>query len=462
MRLLDIPRTADYAPLLSGPGYGEFFLEATENLSILFEDSKVEAVGQGSDSGMSLRFLRREGSGVETLMSSAKGTDAATAARLRKNLLAGQSPQQAVSLEPWSFFRPPIRVAPEEKSLDEKIALLRSLDSLIRAEFPRIRQVSLSYGEGRRNLAILNSDGQCRFQERTAVIFSVSVVAEKDGVLQTGREVAGALKGYEILEDQDPRTLARQAARRALAKLEAPKAKAGEMPVILASSAGGTFIHEAIGHSLEADHVQEGSSPAYKGKIGKTIAPENISVIDDPTLPFARGSFGFDDEGIAAAPTVLVKNGVLQGYLHSRVTAMEEGTPSNGHGRRESYACAPIPRMSNLYIAPGPDNPAGILKGLKAGLLVTRMGGGEVNTATGDFVFEVDEGYWIENGVKKYLVRDANLLGVGPETLSSIDKIGWDIGWGIGTCGKGGQGVPVSDAQPTIRIPKLLVGGAHE
>ena len=462
MKLLALPRTEDFAMLLSGLDYGEFFLEATDNLSVLFEDSKVESVGQGSDAGMSLRFLKRGGGSVQTLMSSAKGTDADTAARLRKNLLGDQAPGRPVALEPWSFFRPPIRIAPEEKSLDEKIALLRSLDVLIRAEFPHIRQVSLSYGEGRRNLALLNSEGQCRFQERTAVIFSVAVIVEKDGVLQTGREVAGALKGYEILEDQDPRTLARLAARRALAKLEAPKAKAGEMPVILASSAGGTFIHEAIGHSLEADHVQEGSSPAYKGKIGKTVAPESLSVIDDPTVPFARGSFGFDDEGVAAAPTVLVKNGVLQGYLHSRATAMEEGMASNGHGRRESYAATPIPRMSNLYIAPGPDNPAQIVKSLKSGLLVTRMGGGEVNTATGDFVFEVDEGYRIENGVKKHLVRDANLLGVGPETLGSIDKIGWDIGWGIGTCGKNGQGVPVSDAQPTIRIPKLLVGGAHE
>ncbi|MHB2026376.1 MAG: TldD/PmbA family protein [Elusimicrobiota bacterium] len=451
----------DYSSCLPGCDYGELFLESSRGLSISFEDSRVENIGQSSDMGMSLRFLRRQNGAAQTLMSSAKTFDLETAVRLRKNLLGCAPAHPGPRLEPRAEFRPPIRIRPEDVSLDEKISLLRRLDRLARAEFARIRQVSLSYGENRRGIAILNSDGHYRFQERIAVILSVSIVAEKDGVLQTGRETAGALKGYELLEDARPENMVRLAARRALAKLDAPKAAAGEMPVILASSAGGTFIHEAIGHSLEADHVQEGSSPAYKGKIGKAVAPPTISVIDDPTIPFARGSFGFDDEGIAARPTVLVRNGILMDYLYGRATAMEEGISSNGHGRRESYACRPIPRMSNLYIAPGPDDPRKIIGGIDRGLLVTRMGGGEVNTATGDFVFEVDEGYLIENGVKKNLVRDANLLGVGPETLSSIDKVGWDIGWGIGTCGKDGQGVPVSDAQPSIRIPKLLVGGIH-
>ena len=281
-------------------------------------------------------------------------------------------------------------------------------------------------------------------------------------MLQTGSEVIGAIKGYELLTDSDPMAAARTAARRALAKLSAPKAKAGEMPIVISSSAGGTFIHEAIGHSLEADHVQEGSSPAYKGRLGQAVAPENITVIDDPTLPFYRGSFAFDDEGLEARPTAVVKDGVLVDYLYDRVTAMKEGKASNAHGRRESFHCRPIPRMSNLYIAPGQDDPRAIVKSLDRGLLVTRMGGGQVNTATGEFVFEVDEGFWVEEGVVRHMVRDANLLGVGPVILKSIDQVGWDIGWGIGTCGKDGQGVPVGDGQPTIRIPKILIGGRHE
>ena len=196
--------------------------------------------------------------------------------------------------------------------------------------------------------------------------------------------------------------------------------------------------------------------------MGKIIAPETITVIDDPTLPFQRGSFIFDDEGMDARPTTLVRNGVLNDFLYDRATALREGRSSNGHGRRESFSSRPIPRMSNLYIAPGHHDPAQIIKELDRGLLVTRMGGGQVDTASGEFVFEVDEGWWVEGGKVRHLVRDANLLGVGPEALRSIDRVGWDIGWGIGTCGKDGQNVPVSDGQPTIRMPKLVVGGSHD
>ena len=195
---------------------------------------------------------------------------------------------------------------------------------------------------------------------------------------------------------------------------------------------------------------------------GKTVAPETITVIDDPTMPFQRGSFAFDDEGVPARATELVRNGVLTDFLYDRTTALREDRASNGHGRRESFASRPIPRMSNLYIAPGTDDPAEIVSSMKNGLLVTRMGGGQVDTASGEFVFEVDEGWRVENGEIKHLVRDANLLGVGPEALRSIDRVGWDIGWGIGICGKEGQGVAVSDGQPTIRMPKLVVGGSHD
>ena len=462
MRLLPDVKAEDFAPLLAGGDYGEAFLEQSEGLSLRFEEGRVEDIGASCDHGLGLRFLRRDGETIVTLQGSAQTVCAQEAARLRKGLLGAAPCASRLSLKPLSLHRHTVRVDPASVALDTKIRLLRLIDKTVRGEFPNIRQVTLSYGERRRDVVILNSEGaHCR-EERTAVILSIAVVAERDGMLQTGHEVVGGLKGWELMTDNDPLSLARTAARRALAKLSAPKAKAGEMPIVLSSSAGGTFIHEAIGHSLEVDHVQEGSSPAYKGKVGRQIAPETITVVDDPTLPFYRGSFQFDDEGIGARPTTLVKNGVLTDYLYDRVSAMREGKPSNGHGRRESFHCRPIPRMSNLYIAPGQDDPRDILKNLQAGILVTRMGGGQVNTATGEFVFEVDEGFWIENGKIKHLVRDANLLGIGPEILKSIDKVGWDIGWGIGTCGKDGQGVPVGDGQPTLSIPKILIGGRHE
>jgi TldD protein len=451
----------DYGPALSGTDYGEVFLEEWRWSTARLEDGAVRDIGASAERGLSLRLLRRKGLHVETLFGSAQDASAAAAARLRERLLPG-APGRGPVFAAARSAAPACRLDPATVPLEAKLALLREIDRAARAVSPLVRQVTAVYGDRRKDTRVLNSEGSDLSQSRVSTNLTVSVVAGRDGMLQTGMEVIGAQRGYEIFDDAAALRAARRAASRAVAKLDAPKAKAGEMAVILAASAGGTFIHEAIGHSLEVDHVQEGSSPAYRGRLGKAIAPETITVIDDPTLPFQRGSFSFDDEGIEARPTELVRNGVLTDFLYDRATALREDRPSNGHGRRESFASRPIPRMSNLYIAPGKDDPAKIIKELKSGLLVTRMGGGQVDTASGDFVFEVDEGWRVENGVVKHLVRDANLLGVGPEALRSIDRVGWDIGWGIGVCGKEGQSVAVSDGQPTIRMPKLVVGGSHD
>ena len=458
---LDAAPASAYAAALSGADYGEAFLEETSWTSASLEDGRAQDVSAGSDRGLGLRLLRRRGAAVETFFGSGPDAGPEAAARLRADLLPGAPGPGPGFAAPRSRGAAP-SVDPAGVPLERKVALLRALDKTVRAEFPSVRQVTVSYGDRVQRTRVLNTDGTDARQSLTSVVLSVSVVVEEKGRLQTGFEVLGAQRGWELLRGDEPFAAARRAAARALAKLRAPKAKAGEMPVVLSSSAGGTFIHEAIGHSLEVDHVQEGSSPAYRGAVGKKIAPDNITVVDDPTLPFQRGSYFFDDEGVPAAPTTLVQNGVLTGYLYDRTTALREGKTSNGHGRRESFSDRPFPRMSNLYIAPGPGDPAEIVRSLKRGLFVTRMGGGQVNTATGEFVFEVDEGFWVEDGKVKHLVRDANLLGIGPEVLRSIDRVGWDIGWGIGTCGKEGQNVPVSDGQPTIRLPKVVVGGAHD
>jgi TldD protein len=232
------------------------------------------------------------------------------------------------------------------------------------------------------------------------------------------------------------------------------------MPVVLAAEAGGTMIHEAVGHGLEADLAQEGFS-VYAGKRGRRIASPLVSVVDDPTLCGARGSYAVDDEGVPAERTLLVDRGVLKTYLFDRLSAAKDGRASNGHGRRQSYHQRPIPRMSNTMILPGADDPAKILADVRHGLLVRKMGGGQVNTVNGDFVFEVTEGYRIEGGEAAYPVRGATLIGNGPEVLRTIDRVGNDLGFALGTCGKDGQGVPVADAQPTLRIPELTVGGTE-
>jgi TldD protein len=231
------------------------------------------------------------------------------------------------------------------------------------------------------------------------------------------------------------------------------------MPVVLSSEAGGTMVHEAIGHGLEADLVQSGIS-VYRGKLGEEVASRLVTVIDDATIPFARGSFYFDSEGSPGQKTILVENGILKGYMYDRLTAMKDNRVSTGNGRRESYHAKPIVRMTNTIIAPGETEPQEIVKSVPQGLFVKKMGGGQVNTVTGDFMFEVSEGYLIENGMVCEPVRGATLTGNGPEVLKKILKVGSDLGFGIGTCGKDGQGVPVADAQPTLLIADMIVGGA--
>jgi TldD protein len=218
------------------------------------------------------------------------------------------------------------------------------------------------------------------------------------------------------------------------------------------------MIHEAIGHGLEADLAQQGLS-VYSKKIGQQVASPVVTVIDDATIPNMRGSFSFDDEGTPSKRNVLVKEGILVGYMYDKYFAMLNNTTSTGNGRRESYEHKPIPRMTNTLITPGNLPPEGIIKSVPDGLFVKKMGGGQVNTVTGDFVFEVLEGYVIENGSVGELVRGATLIGNGPEVLKSIDMVGSDIGFSIGTCGKDAQGVPVSDGMPTLRIPEIVVGG---
>jgi len=219
------------------------------------------------------------------------------------------------------------------------------------------------------------------------------------------------------------------------------------------------MVHEAIGHGLEADLAQAGLS-VYAGKVGQQVASPLVTVVDDATLPHARGSFFFDDEGTPAQRTVLVEDGILKGYLYDRLSAFKDGCRSTGNGRRESYQAKPIVRMTNTLIAPGEALPEAIIAGVEQGLLVRKMGGGQVNTVNGDFMFEVSEGYLIEKGQVGEPVRGATLTGNGPEVLRRVARVGNDLGFGIGTCGKDGQGVPVSDAQPTLLIEQITVGGA--
>jgi TldD protein len=362
----------------------------------------------------------------------------------------------------WSFSHHPDRQSiirnPSEVSIKEEKDLLDIANKAARGVDARIRQVKVVYASKVQDVFTVNTLEETTNEQRVSTLFIVHVVAEEEGIIQTGYEPLAEARGFELLTKEKAEDVAVKAATRAVNLLQARPAPTGPMCAVLSSSAGGTMIHEAVGHGFEADLAQEGLS-VYSGKINRKIATKEISIVDDATIDAARGSFIYDDEGTPGQRTVLVENGILKNFMYDRLTAMKDGVKSSGNGRRESYRFSPIPRMTNTFISPGKSDPEAIIKSVDKGLFVRRMGGGQVDTVNGNFVFDVSEGYLMEKGQIGDMVRGATLIGSGPEVINSIDMVGSDLGFGVGTCGKDGQGVPVSDAQPTLRIPRIVVGG---
>jgi len=350
-----------------------------------------------------------------------------------------------------------ISIDPFSVEIGEKTGLLRKMNDFARSQSPSISQVNLTYSEKCREIEIINDTGKIFTEKSIYTTFFVLVIAQKGGRIETGYRALSGYGGYEIMDEEAVAGKVKEAAVAAARLLDIDRKIAGEMTAIISSSAGGTLIHEAVGHSLEADLVQKEMS-VYPGKKGQKAASPVVTLIEAGTLPGKRGSFSFDDEGIESQKTVLIEKGVLKNYIYDRETALKDGVPSTGNGRRENYRFRPIPRMTNTMIAPGEGSPESLIKDTKSGIFVRKMGGGQVNTVTGEFIFEVKEGYLIEKGKVTEPIRDATLMGKGPEVLNTIDGVCNDIGFEVGTCGKDGQGVPVSDAQPTLRVPRILVG----
>lgn len=445
--------------LAGGGEFADIYFEEGASTVIACEDGKIEKVMAGADRGVGIRVvsdLRTAYAFTNDVTETALLSLAETVSRAVK----GKMFEGVIDLRQKTVgVGFPILLPPTGVALQDKVATVTTADRTARGVDPRIRQVTAVYRDGTLKAQVVNSLGEFTESFRTGTVFMVQVVAADGNLIQTGYEPLGGFRGFEIFQQKSPEELALTAAKRGLMMLGARKAPGGMMPVVLSSEAGGTMVHEAIGHGLEADLAQTGMS-VYSGKVGLEVASPLVTVIDDATIPNARGSFSFDDEGTPGQRTVLVENGVLKGYLYDRLTAMKDGCSSTGNGRRESYQAKPIVRMSNTLIAPGVTPPEDIIRGVEQGLFVRNMGGGQVNTVNGNFVFEVSEGYLIENGRVTEPVRGATLTGNGPEVLKKITMVGNDLGFGIGTCGKEGQGVPVSDAQPTLLISGITVGGA--
>ena len=473
------PFTADQlrdvlATLLGrGGDYGEVFVERRRAHALGMDDGRMEDVLASETFGASLRLMDGETTrfadliapGLDELLEAARTLAAPGTGN------AAAIPALALKAHPTPS---PIERDPGGVPLVEKVALVRRAEALARSEAEALRpgalrQVSVGYGDSTQRVWIAAAEAKdgawtARLTEdhRTQSVLRASVTAGDGSQLQTAYQALGESRGFELFTDAAVGHTVREAVRLAIQALDAQPAPAGTFPVVLSSSAGGTMIHEACGHGLEADLALAGMS-AFAGKLGQKVAADGVTIVDDGTLPHKRGSQAIDDEGHPVSRVVLIENGVLKAYLQSRRTSRRMEAEPTGNGRRESYRHLPIPRMRNTFLAAGSESPEAILRDLDQGLLVKRMGGGQVDTVTGNFVFQVTEGYWVERGEPKYPVKNATLSGCGPEVLKQLTRIGSDLHhFDIGTCGKDGQGVPVSDALPTILCPALVVGGTAE
>jgi TldD protein len=448
------------AALRSGGEFAELYVEDRRSSSAHLDDGKVDQVSSGRDRGAGVRVVLGETTGY-----------AHTADLSERGLLAAADAASAVAtaggpgatVVPLSR-RPEHRVSRVEQPPDEvgkaaKVALLQRADDAARAAGSAIVQVSAGYGDSRRQLLVANSEGVLATDEQVRTLFRVTAVASGDTGLQTGYESVGHTIGFELFDAVEVEELARRAAARALTKLAARPAPSGTMPVVIKSGGGGVLFHEACGHGLEADHIQKGVS-VFRGRVGEQVASPLVTLVDDGTMAGEWGAIGYDDEGHPSQHNVLIQDGVLTDYMWDHLRARKEGRGPSGNGRRQSYKHLPMVRMTNTFVLNGGEAPADIIKDTERGVYVAQLGGGQVNTASGDFVFGMTEAYLIENGQITDPIREGNLIGNGPQVLQDIDLLGNDFAMGSpGTCGKDGQGVPVGDGQPTLRVRALTIGG---
>ena len=443
--------------LSKGGDFAEIFIEETAQTSVIYEDDKLDKLSTGTDVGAGIRII--DGKTIYYAASEDLSFDSLKEKALfLANSIKKTPNKREIGLIPiLSTLEFDVKKRPNTVPISEKVDIVKRSNDIARSYGSKVRQVTVRYIDTNQAVTIANSLGRYIEDNRIRTRFAVNVVATKDGILQTGFEGPGGTVGFELFEKYDPEKVTRTAAERALLMLDAKHAPSGKMPVVMSAEAGGTMVHEACGHALEADFIQKGTS-IFTNKIGQKVASELITVVDDATIQGNYGSFRFDDEGTPSQKKILIENGILKGYMSDTFNASLIGSISSGNGRRESFRTKPVPRMTNTFIQAGLTNPKEIIASIDSGLFIKKMGGGEVNVTNGDFVFEVMEAYLIENGKIKHPVRGAMLIGNGPEVLKIIDMVGWDLTFQPGTCGKFDH-VPVSHAQPTIRIPEIIIGG---
>jgi TldD protein len=447
--------------LSAGGDFADLYFESVTSTSLGVDEQIVKSASTGTSAGCGIRVLSGERTGyaytdnlsTERLLHAAK-TAALIASGPAKQPVQGFTETQAADLYP-------VPMGGFDLDLAARLELILRADRAARAFDSRIMQVRAGYSEELRRILVAASDGAFASDTQPLCRLNVFVIA-KDGPTTTkGASGGGGRAGLDqFTGNKSPEHLAQEAARGAILQLGAVPAPAGDMEVVLGPGWPGILLHEAVGHGLEADFNRKGTS-AFSGLIGQTVASTKVTVVDNGTMAGRRGSLNVDDEGSPTQETVLIENGILKGYLTDKLSARLMGTANTGSGRRESYHCIPMPRMTNTYMLAGEDAPEDIVRSVKRGLYAVNFGGGQVDITNGKFVFSASEAYLIEDGKITAPVRDATLIGNGPEALKYVSMVGHDLKLdeGIGTCGKDGQSVPVGVGMPTIKLDRMTVGG---
>ncbi len=460
----DIARRLLSLALERGGDYADLYFEYRISGDFVLEDEQVKAVGRGITMGVGVRVLKGDATGY-AYSEDLSFERMAHAARIAGQIAAGGGAPEPVAIEPvvlpdfYPVERPSLAMPPEQK-----LALLRNADRAARGHDSRITKVEASLVEQVREILVVTSDGSWSRDRQPLIRFGVRAVAEADGKLQSGSSGGGGRYGLDYFTgaSKDAAWHGREAARIALAMLDARDAPAGEMEVMLGPADSGILLHEAVGHGLEADFNRKGTSN-YTGRVGQKVASDLCTVVDDGTVPSSRGSINADDEGNPGQQNVLIENGTLAGYMHDKLSAKHFHVDSSGNGRRQSFRHMPMPRMTNTSLRPGPHAPEEILRSIKRGVYAVRFSGGQVNISNGDFVFSLTESYLIEDGKITAPLKGVNLIGNGPEVLNRVTMLGsdYELSDGIWTCGKEGQSVPVGVGTPTVKIDRITVGGTR-
>lgn len=440
---------------------GDIYVQRSRSEGFVFDDGRLKSATYDTSQGFGLRIVAGEASGNAhsgELTLNAISRAASTAQQAKR----GYSGTLAASPAPTNrkLYAP---IDPTEApDFTVKTDLLAEIDAWVRAKDPRVVQVSTSLSGSFDEIDILRPGGEAFHDVRPLVRLNVSVTLEHNGRRESASAGAGGRAAYESwIEPSRWKGLAERALRKASVNLESIPAPAGEMEVVLGPGWPAVLLHEAVGHGLEGDFNRKGTS-VYSGRVGEQVAAKGVTVIDDGTIDARRGSLSFDDEGTSTNRTVLIEDGILKGYMQDRQNARLMGVEATGNGRRESYDASIMPRMTNTVMLGGKDDPDEIVSSIKRGIWAVDFGGGQVDITSGNFVFQCTEAYLVENGKVVAPVKNATLIGHGPTALGQISMIGNDFAMddGVGSCGKGGQTVPVGVGQPTLKIGGLTVGGA--